>query len=75
MTLLKDCFTENPPTRVDPHHQVTDTTAGQLIKFVRAVGQKVLLATFGMLEDVLLKIGGKDGKVGTDRSSGAVSFV
>ena len=33
-----------------------------MIQFARAVGLEVSLATFGMLEDVLLKIGGKTGR-------------
>ena len=41
-----------------------------MIQFARAIGLEVFLATFGMLEDVLLKIGGKAGKHVGDKSSG-----
>ena len=34
-----------------------------MIKFARVIGLEVSLATFGMLEDVLLKIGGMTGKM------------
>ena len=61
-TLLKECFADNPPVQLDPHQQVTGMSSDQMIQFARAVGLEVSLATFGMLEDVLLKIGGKTGR-------------
>ena len=41
-----------------------------MIQFARAMGLEVSLATFGMLEDVLLKIGGKAGRNVGDKVSG-----
>ena len=41
-----------------------------MIQFARAIGLEVSLANFGMLEDVLLKIGGKAGRNVGDKSSG-----
>ena len=41
-----------------------------MIQFARATGLEVSLATFGMLEDVLLKIGGKTGRIIGERGSG-----
>ena len=61
-TLLKECFADNPPVQLDPHQQVTGMSSHQMIKFARAVSLEVPLATFGMLEDVLLTIGGKTGR-------------
>ena len=61
-TLLKECFADNPPVQLDPHQQLTGLSSDQMIQFARAVGLEVSLATFGMLEDVLLKIGGKAGR-------------
>ena len=61
-TLLKECFADNPPVQLDPHQQLTGLSSDQMIQFARAVGLEVSLATLGMLEDVLLKIGGKTGR-------------
>ena len=61
-TLLKECFADNPSVQLDPHQQVTGMSSDQMIQFARAVGLEVSLATFGMLENVLLKIGGKTGR-------------
>ena len=58
-TLLKECFAYNLPVQLDPHQQLTGMSSDQMIQFARAIGLEVFLATFGMLEDVLLKIGGK----------------
>ena len=69
-TLLKECFADNPPVQLDPHQQVTGMSSDQMIQFARAVGLEVSLATFGMLEDVLLKIGGKTGRNVGERGSG-----
>ena len=69
-TLLKECFADNPPVQLDPHQQVTGMSSDQLIQFARAVGLEVSLATFGMLEEVLLKIGGKTGRNVGEKGSG-----
>ena len=69
-TLLKECFADNPPVQLDPHQQLTGMSSDQMIQFARAVGLEVSLVTFGMLEDVLLKIGGKTGKNVGERGSG-----
>ena len=69
-TLLKECFADNPPVQLDPHQQVTGMSSDQMIQFARAVGLEVSLATFGMLEDVLLKIGGKSGRNFGEKGSG-----
>ena len=61
-TLLKECFADNPPVQLDPHQQLTGMSSDQVIQFARAVGLEVSSATSGMLEDVLLKIGGKTGR-------------
>ena len=61
-TLLKECFADNPPVQLDSHQQVTGMSSDQMIQFARAVGLEVSLANFGMLEDVLLKNGGKTGR-------------
>ena len=41
-----------------------------MIQFARAIGLEFSLATFGLLEDVLLKIGGKTGRNIGERGSG-----
>ena len=69
-TLLKECFADNPPVQLDPHQQLTGLSSDQMIQFARAVGLEVSLATFGMLEDVLLKIGGKTGRNVGEQGSG-----
>ena len=69
-TLLKECFADNPPVQLDPHQQVTGMSSDQMIQFARAVGLEVSLPTFGMLEDVLLKIGGKSGRNVGEKGSG-----
>ena len=69
-TLLKECFADNPPVKLDPHQPVTGLSSDQMIQFARAVGLEVSLATFGMLEDVLLKIGGKSGRSVGEKGSG-----
>ena len=61
-TLLKECFADNPPLQLDPRQQVTGMSSDQMIQFARAFGLEVSSATFGMLEDVLLKFGGKTGR-------------
>ena len=69
-TLLKECFADNPPVQLDPHQQLTGMSSDQMIKFARAIGLEVSLATFGMLKAVLLKIGGKTGRSVGERGSG-----
>ena len=54
-SLLKDCFALNPPTYLDPSHPATSFSADQMIQFARAVGLEVSLASYSMLEDLLLK--------------------
>ena len=69
-TLLKDCFADNPPVQLDPHQQLTGMSSDQMIQFARAVGLEFSLATFGLLQDVLLKIGGKTGRNVDERGFG-----
>ena len=69
-TLLKECFADNPPVQLDPHQQLTGMSSDQTIQFARAIGLEVSWATFGMLEDVLLKIGGKTRRSVGERGSG-----
>ena len=69
-TLLKECFSDNPPVQLDPHQQLTGMSSDQMIQFARAIGLEVSLAIFGMLEDVLLKIGKKTGKNVGEKGSG-----
>ena len=45
-------------------------SSDQKIHFARAIGLEVSLATFGMLEDVLLKIGGMTERNAGDKGSG-----
>ena len=69
-TLLKECFSDNPPVKLDPHQQLTGLCSDQMIQFAKAIGLEVSLATFGMLEDVLLKIGKKTGRNVGEKGSG-----
>ena len=73
-SLLKDCFELNPPTYLDPSHPTTSFSADQMIQFARAVGLEVSLASYSMLEDLLLKSrrGGGD-CAGTSRCSAGKS--
>ena len=50
-------------------------SSDQMIQFARAVGLEVSLATFGMLEDVLLKIGGKSGRSVGEKGSGQSASI
>ena len=68
--LVKECFAYNPPIQLDPHKRLTGMSSDQMIQFARAIGLEVSLAVFGMLDDVLLKIGGKAGRIFGDKSSG-----
>ena len=47
-------------------------SADQMIKFAKAVDLEASLATFGILEDVLMKIGGKAGRVVVIESVGGL---
>ena len=69
-TLLIECFTDNPPVQLDPHQQLNGLSSDQMIQFARAIALEVSLATFGMLEDVLLKIGKKTGRNVGEKGSG-----
>ena len=60
-SLLKECFKKNPPTYLDPSHPTTNSSADQMIQFARAVGLEVSLASYSMLEDLLLKARGGSG--------------
>ena len=73
---MKECFADNPLVQLDPHQQVTGMSSDQMIQFARAVGLEVSLATFGLLDDVLLKIDGKTGRNVGERGSGqSVSHI
>ena len=67
----------NPPTHLDPSHATTSYSAGQMIQFARAVGLEVFLASYGMLEDLLLKarVAGGDQIVGSRHSVGKSPFL
>ena len=67
---MKECFADNPPVQLDPQQQLTGMSSDQTIQFARAVGLENSSATFRMLEDVLLKIGGKTGRSIGERGSG-----
>ena len=60
-SLLKEYFEMNPPTHLDPRHPTTSFSADQIIQFARAVGLEVSLASYSMLEDLLLKAKGGSG--------------
>ena len=67
---MKECFSDNPPVQLDPHQQLTGMSSDQMIQFAGAIGLEVSLATFGMLEDVLLKIGRKTERSVREKGSG-----
>ena len=67
---MKGCFSDNPPVQLDPHQQLTGMSSDQMIQIARAIGLEVSLATFGMLEYVLLKIGEKTGRNVGEKGSG-----
>ena len=69
-TFLKECFADNPPVQLDPHQQLTRMSSDQMIRFAKAIGLEVSSATFGMLEDVLLKNGRKTGRNVGDKGKG-----
>ena len=45
-TLLKECFADNPPVRLDPYQHFTGMSWDQIIQFARAIGLEVPLTTF-----------------------------
>ena len=69
-TVLKECSADNPPIQLDPHEQLTGMSSDQLIQFARAIGLEISSANFGLLEDVLSKIGGNTGRNDGDKGSG-----
>ena len=69
-TLLKVCFIENLPVQLNPHEHFTAMNSDQIIQCAKAFGLELSFATCGMLEDVLLKIGGRTGKRAGDKGSG-----
>ena len=75
-SLLEDFFELNPPTHLDPSRPTTSFSADQMIQFARAVGLEVSLASYGMLEDLLLKARGGGGfqSVGSRHSIGRSPF-
>ena len=75
-SLLKDFFELNPPTHLDPSHPTTFCSADQMIQFSRAVGLEVSLASYRMLEDLLLNARGGSGfqSVGSRHSIGRSPF-
>ena len=75
-SLLKDFFELNLPTRLDPSHPTTSFSVDQMIQFARAVLLEVSLASYGMLEDLLLKARGGGGfqSVGSRHSIGRSPF-
>ena len=75
-SLLKDFFELNPPTHLDPSHPATSFIANQMIQFARAVGLEVSVASYGMLEDLLMKarVGGGNQPLGSRHSIGRSLF-
>ena len=75
-SLLTDSFELNPPTHLDPSHPTTSFSADQMIQFARAVGLEDSLASYGMLEVLLLKarVGGGDQRVGSRHLIGRSPF-
>ena len=55
-TLLKNCFAGNQSNHFDPRQQTTRSNADKMIQFARSAEFGVSLATFGLLEDLLLKM-------------------
>ena len=75
-TLLKDFFELNPPKHLDSSNPTTSFSSDQMIQFARAVGLEVSLASYRMLEDLLLKarVGGGDQPVGSSLFLGRSPF-
>ena len=70
---MKDFFEPIPPTHLDATHQTTSFSADQMIQFAIAAGLEVTLASFEMLEDLLLNANliGRSGGGGKASSSSA----
>ena len=73
-SLMKDFFEHNPPTHLDAAHQTTSFSADQMIQIARAVGLEVSLASFEMLEDLLLKANLIGRRGGGGRASSKSAF-
>ena len=75
-SLLKDFFELNLPTHLDLSHPTTSFSADQMNSVSRAVGLEVSLASYGMLDDLLLKtrVVGGDQLVGSRHSDGRSLF-
>ena len=54
-TFLKGFFELNPATVSDPGHTTTSLSANQMIQFARAVGVEVTFASYGLLQDILIR--------------------
>ena len=54
-SLLTEFFEQNPPTTLDSINTTTSLSADQLIQFARVIGLDVALASYGILEELLLK--------------------
>ena len=48
-------FERRPPTVLDPGHTTISLSADQMIEFAKAVVLEVILATCGLLEELLLR--------------------
>ena len=68
--LLKDGFAAH----YDPHQLNTGLSADQMIQFPRSIGFELSLATFRMLEDLLLKISSKTKKPGGGSNEVSAQF-
>ena len=75
-SFLKNFCELNPPTHPDPRHPITRFSGDQMIQFARAVGLQTSLASYGMLEDSLLKarVSGVDQLVSSSNSVGRSPF-
>ena len=76
-SLLEDFFELNPPTHLDPSHPATSFSVDQMIQFARAKGLEVSLASYGTLEDLLLKarVGVGNQPAGSRHSIGDLRFL
>ena len=55
-------FFGNPPSDIDPHHQITGFVANQMTELAEVIRCQVSLAAFGMLKDLLLMKYAKGGR-------------
>ena len=71
-SLLEDFFEHNLPTHLNATHLTTSFSADQMVQFAKVMGLEVSLASFGMLEDLLLTAtligGGRGGRKASSRS-------